>query len=234
MKTQIKLIKNIIGDDVIIKTENKFYRENIKKYAEDYHNVYVSISLYYAKLIGTRDENDVEYTYKNFKRKLSHIESSFPIWMMAEKNKHSRTYVIDNKISQAIWDIEPLAEIRKSCGIYFIEVTDICDPNNIRIDVHNEANVPNLSDSVDVLKTKLENAPLGIKKMIYCLLDETMTSVDGCVLPLSEDEVIEEEINEEIKKKNEKIRMEHEEYNKKLLQLFTDLAAKYNITKYNK
>lgn len=211
-----EIIKRIIGDDVIIKTENKFYLENIHRYAEDFHNVYVSTALYYAKLIV----NDKDYTYKHFKRRLSHIESAFPIWMMAEKNTHSRTYVIDNKMSQAIWEMEPLAEIRKLCGIYFIEVADLCDPNNIRIDVHTEESVPNLSDSAAVLKDKLEKTSLGVKKMMFALLDDQFTSIEGCVLPL-------------YKPEDEENLAEHAEYNNKLFQLLTSLATKYDIKRFN-
>jgi hypothetical protein len=213
-----EIIKSIIGEDVVIKTENKFYLDGVKTYAEDFHNVYVSTALYYAHLIGQKDEENNIYTYRNFKRRLSHIESAFPIWMMAKKNKHSRTYVVDNKLSQAIWDIEPLAQIKKS-GIYFIEVADLCDPNNVRIDVHNEANVPNLSDSIEILKEKLERTPLGVKKMMFSLLDDGQTSLKGCSLPFSK---LENEDNVE----------ENKYYNDKLLELFSSLATKYNITKY--
>lgn len=217
-----EIIKNIIGDDVIIKTENFFYKENVKAYAEDFHNVYVSTALYYAHLISEETDGQKPIAYKTFKRRLSHIESAFPIWMMAKKNKHSRTYVIDNQLSQAIWKMEPLAEIRKSRGIYFIEVFDICDPNiadpkKSRIDVHTEESVPNLSDTVDVLRAKLEKTSLGVKKMMYALLDDSLTSIENCLIAPMTDE-----LNE----------AEHREYNDKLLQLITSLKTKYNITRF--
>ena len=218
-----EIIKSIIGDDVIIKTENEFYKENVKKYAEDFHNVYVSTALYYANLIvGPKDSSEKEFTYKNFKRKLSHIESAFPIWMMSIKNKHSRTYVIDNKFSQELWEMEPLAKIRTRNKINFIEVASLRDPynddmNTNRIDVHTEASVPNLSDPSDVLMEKLKNTNLGIKKMMLALLDDNYTNIKDCLIP---------------KVTTEETETENNEFNTKLYNVMTDIAAKYNIKRF--
>lgn len=165
-------VKKIIGDDVIIKTEDQFYKENVKKYAEDFHNVYVAMSLYYANKIGS-EYNGKVFTYKDYKRKLSHIESAFPTWMMGIKSKHDRVYVLDNKLSQQIWDIEPLKTIRKEHDIYFIEVADLNNNQGLRLDVHKKGNCINLTDTESEIKRKIQVIDNAFEKqMMISLLDE--------------------------------------------------------------
>ena len=142
--------------------------------------------------------------------------------MMSIKNKHSRTYVIDNKFSQELWEMEPLAKIRTRNKINFIEVASLRDPynddmNTNRIDVHTEASVPNLSDPSDVLMEKLKNTNLGIKKMMLALLDDNYTNIKDCLIP---------------KVTTEETETENNEFNTKLYNVMTDIAAKYNIKRF--
>ena len=107
------------------------------------------MSLYYANKIGS-EYNGKTFTYKDYKRKLSHIESAFPTWMMGIKSKHDRVYVLDNKLSQQIWDIEPLKTIRKEHDIYFIEVADLNNYQGLRLDVHKKGNCINLTEAPEL------------------------------------------------------------------------------------
>lgn len=167
-------VKKIVGEDVIIKTEDQFYKENVKKYAEDFHNVYVAMSLYYANKIG-QEMNGKAFTYKDYKRKLSHIESAFPTWMMGIRSKRDRIYVLDNKISQQIWNIEPLKTIRKENDIYFIEVTDLNNANGDRLDVHKKGNCINLSDTQIEIERKIKVIDSTFEKqMMVSLLDKDL------------------------------------------------------------
>lgn len=197
-------IKKIIGNDVIIKTENQFYRENVKKYAEDFHSVYVAYSLFYASKIGTIVDGK-EFMYKDYKRKLSHIESSFPIWMMSSKSNRDRFYVLDNRFSNQIWDIEPLKSIRKANDIYFIEVTDLNNEQGQRLNVHKEGNCINLTDSELEIDRKIKLIDsVYEKKMMLRLLDEGFLSTSHYYEPHEEtlDIELKNTINELIKKYN--------------------------------
>ena len=203
------LIRKIVDEDVIIKTENQIYMGNIKTYAEDFHNVSVATTLYYAHLIGETDENGEKYTYNNFKRRLSHIESAFPIWMLSKCNKkHGRTFVIDNALSQEIWEMNPLNKIRKSNKIYFIEVTNLRFPNKVRIDVHTKKNVINLTDPIDELVVKLKNTPDEVKQMMICLMDENYLNIKDCNIPSVDD------------------------IDNKVLRLFASIADRYKLHDY--
>lgn len=203
------LIKIIVGEDVIIKTENQVYKENLKIYAEDFHNIYVSTTLYYAHRIGDLNDEGKKYTYNDFKRRSSHIESVFPIWMMSKRNmKHGRTFVIDNKLSQELWEMNPLHTIRKSNKIYFIEVASLCYPSGERIDVHTKENVINLTDKVDVLVSKLSRTDNEIKQMIISLMDEDYLSMKDYHVPSVED------------------------IDNKILKLFSTIAEKYKLYDY--
>lgn len=175
-------VRKIIGNDVVIYKENQLYKLNVKKYAEDFHNVYVSTVLYYGNKIGS-DINGEQFTYKEFKRKLSHIESAFPTWMMSLKSKHDRIYVLDNKLSQQLWEIEPLKSIRREHNIYFIEVTSLCKKNGERINVHNINNVCNLTDSESTLVRKISELDLETKQMMITLMDETLINTSDFIEP---------------------------------------------------
>ena len=203
------LIKIIIGEDVIIKTENQIYKENLKIYAEDFHNIYVSTTLYYAHRIGVDNENNLKYTYKDFKRRVSHIESAFPIWMISKRHKkHGRTFVVDNTLSQELWEMNPLNKIRKSNKIYFIEVASLSYPNGNRIDVHTKEDVINLTDSVDVLVNKLKKTDIQIKQMIISLMDEDYLNMKDYHIPPVDD------------------------IDNKIIKLFSSISEKYRLHDY--
>lgn len=193
-------IKKIIGDDVIIKCEQDYYKEYAYKYADDFHFVYIAYSLYYAKMIGTKVDNK-DFDYEHYKRKLSHIESSFPIWMMSEKTKRRRIYVLDNKLSNQIWELEPLKGIRQYKEIYFLEVSDLNNEFGKRLNVHKEGNCINLTDNPDTINRKIQAIGSTYEKqmMINLLMDyhdkdiekEKITGSiikDGCI-EINEDEI---------------------------------------------
>ena len=172
------LVRKIVGEDVIIKTEDQFYKEDVRLYVEEFHNVYVAYSLYYANKIGT-DFGGKPFTYKDYKRKLSHIESAFPTWMMGKHSKHDRIYVLDNRLSQQIWDIEPLKSHRQTHDIYFIEVADLNNEEGTRLDVHKEGNCINFTDDDITIENKIKVISSDFEKqMMIRLLDEKWLTLD--------------------------------------------------------
>lgn len=182
-----KQVKKIIGEDVTIKREDDFYKENIKFYVEKFHNIYVSYALYYANMIGKEDGVET-FSYKNYKRKLSHIESAFPTWMMSKRLKNDRIYVLDNRLSQQIWDIEPLKQIRRDNLVYFIEVADINDEYGERLNVHKEENCVNLTDSPDEFRRKIrEEYSVFEKQLMLRLMDDRWLNKNKYHAPAEED-----------------------------------------------
>lgn len=166
-----EFIFKIIGKDTKIMQENDFYKLNVEKYAEDFHNIYISSILYYANQIGKKD-----FDYKKFKRRVSHIESAFPMWMISLKSKHNRIYVLDNKLSQEVWKMKPFHLIRERNNINFIEVISLCKENGERIDVHHIDNVCNLTDSKEILMRKIHNTDESTKEIMLSLINEAYTS----------------------------------------------------------
>ena len=165
-------IKKIIGNDVIIKCEQDYYKKYSYKFVDDFHFVYIAYSLYYANLIGS-EVNGKKFGYEQYKRKLSHIESAFPIWMMSEKKMGRRIYILDNKLSNEIWQLQPLKGTRESNEIYFIEVSDLNNELGNRLNVHKEGNCINLSDDSNVIKSKIKMLDSAYEKqmMINLLMD---------------------------------------------------------------
>ena len=162
-------------------------------------------------MIGETVDNK-EFTYKDYKRKLSHIESSFPIWMMSEKKKRRRIYVLDNKYSNQIWDIEPLNSIRKIKEIYFIEVNDLNNQNGDRLNVHKEGNCINLTDCPQIINEKIKMLDSVYEKqmMINLLMDYHDKDIEkqkivGSILKDDCVEINEEEIDNVLLKLIEKL-----------------------------
>ncbi len=167
--------RKILGKNVIFYRETEFYKSNPKKYAESFRNIYNSFILYFAKTNSTENGN---IDYSTFKRRISHMESSFPIWMLAEKYRSSRLFVLDNKVALEIWDYQPLNDIRKRNDIFFILTNSIVDKDGKRINVHNKNNVINLTDTPDVINEKLGRLSDNEKELLISLFlqdDEVFT-----------------------------------------------------------
>ena len=158
--------RKILGKKVVFYRETEFYKSNPKKYAESFRNIYNSFVLYFAK---NSVADDQKMNYSAFKRRISHMESSFPIWMLAEKFHSSRLFVLDNKVALEIWDYQPLNDIRKRNDIFFILTNSIVDKNGVRINVHNKNNVINLTDTADVIKDKLGRLSDEEKELLISL-----------------------------------------------------------------
>ena len=170
-------IERVIGNDVEIVTEEYFYKQRAKKFA-DFHLVYNAFILYFASLL-TSDNESERINFEQFKRRLSHVNSAFPIWMIATRSDRERIFVLDNALSLQIWQLEPLASIRTKHDIYFIEANDIEYANGERINVHREGNTINLTDSPDVLQTKIVGMDNETKKIVVSLLDEGMLNANN-------------------------------------------------------
>lgn len=157
--------KKILGKATFCR-ENEFYKSNPKKYAESFRLIYSSFVLFFEK----RDFNNKTTDYSIFKRRVSHMESAFPVWMLAEKYKDSRLFVLDNRLSLEIWNYQPLKDVRKRNDIFFVLADSIVDKNGKRINVHNVNNVINMTDSAEVIKEKIEKLPDEEKELIISLI----------------------------------------------------------------
>lgn len=170
-------VKSIIGEDTKILYEDMFYKKNPKDYAVNFHNIYVNKLLQYCELLAKKTNDGEEIDFEVFKRKLSYVESAFPIKEIAKKyRKSKRLYVLDRITSQEIWKDDALSIIKNDNKFLFIAASTLTYPDGKFINVHNKEYVPNLTDSITVLKEKISNLDLHTKKLMFSLLS---TNVDN-------------------------------------------------------
>lgn len=177
-------IHKIIGSDTQIITEEYFYKKRIKDF-NHFRLVHDSLILFYAKQLAENNDYHGDNAFfareffRNFKRRLSHINSAFSIWMIARRNKKERVFVIDNSPSLQIWlEDNFLKDIRIENEIYFIEVRNLTDANGQRIDVHDPTIVINITDTEQKIDEKLANMDtetqnIMLQMLYYTLIDKT-------------------------------------------------------------
>lgn len=157
--------RQILGNNVTFVREDQFYKHNPKKYAEVFRNIYDSFVLYFACHIDRNEEH-----YNLFKRRVSHMESTFPVWMLAEKYRRSRLFVLDNRLTLEMWNYQPLRDVRTKNDIYFIYSNSLVDKSGKRINVHNINNVINLTDTPDEIVRKAKLLSPDEQELIISLL----------------------------------------------------------------
>ena len=182
-------VKKIIGDDVKILTEDEFYKKNPYDYAVDFHNIYVNKILEYVKLMDSSTPDDQRLDFEQFKRKLSYVESVFPIKEISSKyKKDKKVFVLDRVSFQEIWhNDETLNLIKKNNNIIFISATTLTYPDGKSINVHKKENVPNFTDSEFVLKKKIDGLDMYTTKMMYSILSTNVNQpMHAFVFPTDE------------------------------------------------
>ena len=95
----ISIIKKIIGEDTLIAYEDHIFKVKHKKYVNEFHYYFnQQVINETSNMLDNKKPEDIENeNYSNFKRKLSNLESVFPIAMIAEKyTKNKRLFVLDN------------------------------------------------------------------------------------------------------------------------------------------
>ena len=183
-----KAVKSIIGEDTIIMYEDQFYRKNPKDYAVNFHNIYVNKLLEYSEMLSNKKKSGEKIDFESFKRKLSYVESAFPIKEIARKYKKTkRLYVLDRITSQEIWKDETLSIIKKDNKFVFITASTLSYPDGKFINVHKKENVPNFTDSQAVLREKVMNLDTHTKKLMYSLLSTNIDNTQEIFLFPSDD-----------------------------------------------
>ena len=151
-------IKIIIGEDTIIKDEEDFYKENPKDYALNFRSFYVSKINEYASRIGA-DKNSAgkDFSYNDFKRTLSYVESTFPIKEISSRyRKSKKLFVLDRITSQEIWKDPHLNDIKKHNKMIFVAARTLTYEDGVTpINVHKKENVPNFTDSAEIIDSKI-------------------------------------------------------------------------------
>ena len=70
----------VIDEDITIIDEEVFHRKNGKFFALNFHNVFVKQMLKYVKEFKEANRPIDDMDYKLFNRRLSYIESVFPVY----------------------------------------------------------------------------------------------------------------------------------------------------------
>ena len=203
------IIKDIVGVDTLISYEDNIYKVKHRKYANNFHSFYNSQVIKYATDLYKNDGVDCNNKYKSFKRKLSNLESAFPIGQLAKKySKNKRFIVLDNIKCLLDWQDKEsyLYNLRCENPFIILAASTLVDANGIKIDVHDENLVPNLTDNVDVLKRKIKCTNIEVKKLMYSLLK-----------PVDEAKTLKDE----------------KSYNLALEEIYNTIVKKYNIRSFN-
>ncbi len=185
------VIRKIIGEDTRILKEDQFYKQNPKDYAVNFHNLYVTKILEYVEKMDENTPAEERLNYTEFKRKLSYVESAFPIKEIASKYKRSkRLFVLDRETSQEIWKDSTLLSIKNESKMIFISAKTLCYENGKYINVHNKENVPNFTDSLEILTKKIHSLDLYTCKLMYSLLSTNINQTHQTRLVFPSDELI--------------------------------------------
>lgn len=170
-----KIAKDLIGKDITVLDEEHFHTK--KKYATFYaftfHNKFVKSIIQYV----TQAFNG-EIDYKGFMRKISYIESVFPIMVLSKsKIKHSRLYVLDRELAHEVWQQSPFLEFKNRYGIYFITAKTITDAEGNAIRIFSPDDTVNITDNRAEISRKLKNMDEATKKTMFHLLSNSLDSI---------------------------------------------------------
>ncbi len=167
------IVYKIIGEDTKVIYEDDFYKYYAKEYSNEYHKHYLEQIQQGSEILADSKESS-----SSFKRKLSNIESYFPVYMLAKKLcKRRQLYVLDRDKCLEDWVNDKssniLQEIKKKYGFILLTAKTLTSNGN-KIDVHSMENTPNLTDSEAVLKEKLHRQ----NKDYLLLLDSLLFSTE--------------------------------------------------------
>ena len=121
-----RIISSIFGGNVTIRSALYYRHSDAKKYAYEFHTLYVKRFLGYIKQLESG-----EITYSMLKHKLSYLESVFPVISTADKTRRRETVLIlDRENSKSTWSESPLREKIEDAGVYFINAGTIPIPKD--------------------------------------------------------------------------------------------------------
>lgn len=188
------IAKTLIGNDITVIDEKDFRgnKKHAKFFALDFHDKFVKCILQYVNQLENK-----ELDYKGFMRKISYIESVFPI--MAFSNtiwKKSRLYVLDRELAQEVWQQSPFAEFKSTHGIFFITAQTIRDENNKPIRIFSADDTVNINDSAFTITQKLSTTEITTKRTMYKLLLDAFSNGDTLKYKNIADEELDDNIRD--------------------------------------
>lgn len=170
-KSYSNIAKTLIGKDITVFDEEDFHikRKYARFYAYTFHNKFVKCVIQYVnQLISNKLD------YKGFMRKISYIESVFPIMVFSKsKIKHTRLYVLDRELAHEVWQQSPFLEFKNSYGIFFITAKTLRYENGEPIRIFLPEETVNITDDISDIETKLKQIDLPTKKTMFQLLTAT-------------------------------------------------------------
>lgn len=169
--TYSNVAKKLIGDDITVIDEEDFRKKgvNAQFFAGSFHNKFVRSIVQYAK-----DISDNKLDFKGFMRKISYIESVFPIMVFSKsKMKKSRIYVLDREIAHEIWSQSPFAEYKNNYGLFFITAQTIKYADGTPVRIFSREDTINITDDITEITSKLSRTDIKMKEVMFCLLKNT-------------------------------------------------------------
>lgn len=114
------IVYKIIGEDTKVIYEDDFYKYYAREYSNEYHKHYLEQIQQGSEILADSKESS-----SSFKRKLSNIESYFPVYMLAKKLcKRRQLYVLDRDKCLEDWVNDQssniLQEIKKKYGFILL------------------------------------------------------------------------------------------------------------------
>lgn len=163
-----KIARKLIGKDITVLDEEDYHTK--KKYAQfyafTYHNKFVKSIIQYV-----RQALNGELDYKGFMRKISYIESVFPIMVLSKtRMKFARLYVLDRELAHEVWQQSPFLEFKTSYGIFFITAQTIKDAEGKAIRIFSPEDTVNITDSRSEIARKLKITDEATKRTMFHLL----------------------------------------------------------------
>lgn len=189
-KSYSNIAKTLIGKDITVLDEEDFHikRKYARLYASTFHNRFVKCIIQYVNQVISGDLD-----YKGFMRKISYIESVFPIMVFSKaKMKFSRLYVLDRELAHEVWQQSPFFEFKNSYGIFFITAKTIRYANGEPIRIFLPEETVNITDDIVEIKAKLAHVDLPTKNVMFQLLTATSNNLSSKYTPLYASDKIDE------------------------------------------
>lgn len=166
-----KIARKLIGKDITVLDEEDFHtkKKYSRFYAYTFHNKFVKSIIQYVRQILNG-----ELDYKGFMRKISYIESVFPIMVLSKSRmKYSRLYVLDRELAHEVWQQSPFLEFKNSYGIYFITAQTITDAEGKPIRIFSPKDTVNITDNRLEIVRKLQAMDEVTKRTMFYLLSNS-------------------------------------------------------------
>ena len=166
-KKYADIARSVLGKDITVIDEEDFRKKNSKFFATNFHNIFVK-----GMLMNIRKLMKIKLDYHQFHRKLSYLESVFPIMCLTKSmHRFGRLYILDRVHAHKIWeDDDTLKAYKGRHGIIFITGQTLCKEDNSPLRIFNPGDTIDINTTDDKITESLENADSQVKKDLLCLL----------------------------------------------------------------